>query len=52
MSKAVRHLRLAIQQRRILQTAAAILLSGGIIVGSATAQTLALIPDRVIDGRT
>jgi len=50
MNQAARHPHPAIHFRSPLQTVLACLLLVGIGVGSATAETLALVPDRIIDG--
>jgi len=52
MTRVARHPHLAIRFRSPLRTILASLLLVGIGAGSAAAQTLALVPDRVIDGRS
>jgi imidazolonepropionase-like amidohydrolase len=52
MTQAAIHLRLAIRFSSPLRTALASILLLGIGAGSATAKTLALVPDRLIDGRS
>jgi imidazolonepropionase-like amidohydrolase len=52
MNQAARHPHPAIHFRSPLQTALACLLLVGIGVGSASAETLALAPDRIIDGHS
>jgi imidazolonepropionase-like amidohydrolase len=52
MTRAVNHPHLAIRFLSLLRIALASLLLVGIGVESATAQTLALVPDRLIDGRS
>jgi imidazolonepropionase-like amidohydrolase len=52
MTRVARHPHLAIRVQSLLRAALASLLLVGIGVGSATAQTLALVPDWVIDGRS
>ena len=52
MSKAARHLRLSVWFRNLPGAALACLLLSGIGVGSASGQTIALVPDRLIDGRS
>jgi len=52
MTRAARHPHLAIRFLSRLRTTLASLLLVGIGAGSATAQTFALIPDRLIDGRS
>jgi imidazolonepropionase-like amidohydrolase len=52
MTQTARILHLAIPFPRLLRTSVATLLLAGMYIGSAAAQTLALIPDRVIDGRS
>jgi len=51
MTQPATRLSLAISFRRLLQISLAILLLAAIGIGSATAETLALVSDRVIDGR-